>query len=278
MLIYLVEDDTSILKLIEYSLKTKGYEVRAFERGKDFFKSLDERRPDLVLLDIMLPDMDGIEILKRLRAREDTYDTWVIMITAKTSEYDVISALDEGADDYIKKPFSVMELLSRVGAVERRAGKKFVDTGVLDYNGIVIKDKNRSVTIDGVQVDFSLKEYEVLKYLIINKDIVISREKLLTEIWGYDYEGETRTVDMHIKLIRDKLGDKRVCIKTIRGIGYMMTKEEWYEKKIFQIPTWYCPLDLIFINCSIYVYFLFWLRQEVQRGLAKHRLDHGGKS
>ena len=226
MLIYLVEDDTSILKLIEYSLKTKGYEVRAFERGKDFFKSLEERKADLVLLDIMLPDMDGIEILKRLREREDTRDTWVIMITAKTSEYDVISALDEGADDYIKKPFSVMELLSRVGAVERRAGKKVVDTGVLDYNGIVIKDKNRSVTIDGVQVDFSLKEYEVLKYLIINKDIVISREKLLTEIWGYDYEGETRTVDMHIKLIRDKLGDKRDSIKTIRGIGYMMTKEE----------------------------------------------------
>lgn len=226
MLIYLVEDDTSILKLIEYSLNTKGYEVRAFEKGKDFFKVLEEKKPDLVLLDIMLPDMDGIEILKRLRERDETSDTWVIMITAKTSEYDVISALDEGADDYIKKPFSVMELLSRVGAVERRASKKPKDTGVLDYNGIVIKDKNRSVTIDGAQVDFSLKEYEVLKYLILNKDIVISREKLLTEIWGYDYEGETRTVDMHIKLIRDKLGDKRGCIKTIRGIGYMMTKEE----------------------------------------------------
>lgn len=226
MLIYLVEDDTSILKLIEYSLKTKGYEVKAFERGKDFFKNLDENKPDLVLLDIMLPDMDGLEILKRLREREDTKNVWVIMITAKTSEYDVISALDKGADDYIKKPFSVMELLSRVGAVERRAGKEIIDESVLDFNGIVIKDKNRSVTIDGKQVDFSLKEYEVLKYLILNKDIVISREKLLTEIWGYDYEGETRTVDMHIKLIRDKLGDKRGCIKTVRGIGYMLTREK----------------------------------------------------
>ena len=124
MLIYLVEDDTSILKLIEYSLKTKGYEVRAFERGKDFFKVLEERKADLVLLDIMLPDMDGIEILKRLRAREDTRDTWVIMITAKTSEYDVISALDEGADDYIKKPFSVMELYQGLGQWKDVLAKK----------------------------------------------------------------------------------------------------------------------------------------------------------
>ncbi len=225
MLIYLVEDDTSILKLIEYSLNTKGYEVNAFERGKDFFKALDNKKPDLVLLDIMLPDMDGIEILKRLRKIKCLSDTWVIMITAKTSEYDVISALDHGADDYIKKPFSVMELISRVGAVKRRLAQRKKEDDILDFNGIVIRDSNRSVIIDAKQVDFSLKEYEVLKYLILNKDIVISREKLLTEIWGYDYEGETRTVDMHIKLIRDKLGFKKKYIKTIRGVGYMLTKE-----------------------------------------------------
>lgn len=225
MLIYLVEDDTSILKLIEYSLNAKGYEVNAFERGKDFFKALDNKKPDLVLLDIMLPDMDGIEILKRLRKIKCLSDTWVIMITAKTSEYDVISALDHGADDYIKKPFSVMELISRVGAVKRRLAQRKKEDDILDFNGIVIRDSNRSVIIDAKQVDFSLKEYEVLKYLILNKDIVISREKLLTEIWGYDYEGETRTVDMHIKLIRDKLGFKKKYIKTIRGVGYMLTKE-----------------------------------------------------
>ncbi|UHR02562.1 response regulator transcription factor [Peptoniphilus sp. GNH] len=225
MLIYLVEDDTSILKLIEYSLNAKGYEVKAFERGEDFFKALDNKKPDLVLLDIMLPDMDGIEILKRLRKIKCLSDTWVIMITAKTSEYDVISALDHGADDYMKKPFSVMELISRVGAVKRRLAQRKKEDDILDFNGIVIRDSNRSVIIDEKQVDFSLKEYEVLKYLILNKDIVISREKLLTEIWGYDYEGETRTVDMHIKLIRDKLGFKKKYIKTIRGVGYMLTKE-----------------------------------------------------
>ena len=226
MLIYVVEDDTSILKLIEYSLRSKGYQVHCFENGKDFFDKLSEKKPDIVLLDIMLPDIDGTEILTKLKEKEDTKNIWVMMITAKTSEYDIISALDGGADDYIKKPFSVMELLSRVGAIARRASTSEKDRNILEFGGIVMNNLKRIVTIDGEEVDFTFKEYELLKYLILNKEIVISREKLLTYIWGYDYEGETRTVDMHIKLLRDKLKDKRNYIKTIRGVGYMLSRKD----------------------------------------------------
>lgn len=226
MLIYVVEDDTSILKLIEYSLRSKGYEVNCFENGNDFFEKLNEKKPDIVLLDIMLPDIDGIEILKRLKEKDDNEDIWVVMITAKTSEYDIISALDSGADDYIKKPFSVMELLSRVGAIARRASTSEKDKNILEFNGIVMNNLKRVVTIDGKEVEFTFKEYELLKYLILNKNIVISREKLLNYIWGYDYEGETRTVDMHIKLLRDKLKEKRNYIKTIRGVGYMLSSKD----------------------------------------------------
>lgn len=226
MLIYVVEDDLSILKLIEYSLSSKGYEIKCFENGEDFFKANSERQADLVLLDIMLPDIDGIEILKRIKENPQTKKTWIIMITAKTTEYDIISALDLGADDYIKKPFSVMELISRVGAIARRIESEDNKDSLLEFNGIVIDDLKRIVTIDGERVDFTFKEYELLKYLVINKDIVISREKLLTYIWGYDYEGETRTVDMHIKLLRDKLKEKRKYIKTIRGVGYMLSSKE----------------------------------------------------
>ena len=226
MLIYVVEDDTSILKLIEYSLRSKGYQVHCFENGKDFFDKLSEKKPDIVLLDIMLPDIDGTEILTKLKEKEDTKNIWVMMITAKTSEYDIISALDGGADDYIKKPFSVMELLSRVGAIARRASTSEKDRNLLEFGGIVMNNLKRVVTIDGEEVDFTFKEYELLKYLILNKEIVISREKLLTYIWGYDYEGETRTVDMHIKLLRDKLKDKRNYIKTIRGVGYMLSEKD----------------------------------------------------
>ena len=233
MLIYVVEDDTSILKLIEYSLRSKGYDVYCFENGNDFFEKLSEKKPDIVLLDIMLPDIEGTEILTKLKEKEDTKNIWVMMITAKTSEYDIISALDGGADDYIKKPFSVMELLSRVGAIARRATNSDKNKNILEFSGIVMNNLKRVVTIDGEEVDFTFKEYELLKYLILNKEIVISREKLLTYIWGYDYEGETRTVDMHIKLLRDKLKDKRNYIKTIRGVGYMLSTKDWYEKQIF---------------------------------------------
>lgn len=225
MLIYVVEDDNSILKLIDYSLKSKGFETVCFENGREFFTMISKKVPDLVLLDIMLPDVDGIEILKRIKQNPATSDIWVMMITAKSSEYDVISALDLGADDYIKKPFSVMELLSRVNAITRRVNTRQKDEDLLKFNEIEIDNLKRIITIDGNIIDFTYKEYELLKYLILNKEIVVSREKLLASIWGYDYEGETRTVDMHIKLLRDKLKDKRKYIKTVRGVGYMLTSK-----------------------------------------------------
>lgn len=225
MLIYVVEDDNSILKLIEYSLKSRGFETKCFENGSDFYEMINKKIPDLILLDIMLPDIDGIEILKRLKQNPNTSDIWVMMITAKSSEYDIISALDLGADDYIKKPFSVMELLSRVNAIIRRVKSRDGHEEVLRFNEIEIDNLKRIITIDGTRVDFTFKEYELLKYLILNKEIVVSREKLLTYIWGYDYEGETRTVDMHIKLLRDKLKEKRKYIKTVRGVGYMLTSK-----------------------------------------------------
>ena len=219
MLIYVVEDDLSIQKLIQYSLTSRDYEVESFETGKEFFQANSKKPADLVLLDIMLPDIDGIEILKRLKSDWETKDTWVIMITAKTTEYDTISALDLGADDYIKKPFSVMELISRVGAAERRI-ESDDSSSIIKSGGIVIDDDKRTVTVDGELIDFTYKEYELLKYMMINKGIALSRENLLNQVWGYDYGGETRTVDMHIKFLREKIGDKKDYIKTVRSVGY----------------------------------------------------------
>lgn len=226
MIIYVVEDDESILKLMEYALKSKGYEVRCFESGAEFFKALLEQKPHLILLDIMLPDIDGLEILKKLKSHREYEDIWTMMITAKNTEFDIISALDLGADDYLKKPFSVLELLSRVNAMGRRLKKGENREDTLEFQGIVMDNLRRKVSIDGHEVDFTFKEFELLKYLILNKEIVLSREKLLEYIWGYDYEGETRTVDMHIKLLRDKLGQRRDYIKTIRGVGYMLSAKE----------------------------------------------------
>lgn len=226
MIIYVVEDDESILKLMEYALKSKGYEVHCFESGAEFFKALLEQKPHLILLDIMLPDIDGLEILKKLKSHREYEDIWTMMITAKNTEFDIISALDLGADDYLKKPFSVLELLSRVNAMGRRLKKGENREDTLEFQGIVMDNLRRKVSIDGHEVDFTFKEFELLKYLILNKEIVLSREKLLEYIWGYDYEGETRTVDMHIKLLRDKLGQRRDYIKTIRGVGYMLSAKE----------------------------------------------------
>lgn len=221
MLIYIVEDDSSIQKLIEYALKSKNYRCKGFEKGKEFFKELTKEMPDLVLLDIMLPDMDGVEILKTLKQNPQTSSIPIMMITAKTSEYDVVSSLDLGADDYMTKPFSVLELLSRVNALLRRNSRQADEN--LEFEGISIDLLRRKVSIDGEPVNLTYKEFELLKYMLNNVDIVLSREMLLNSVWGYDYEGETRTVDMHIKLLREKLGDKREFIHTVRGVGYKIT-------------------------------------------------------
>lgn len=224
MLIYIVEDDNSIQKLIEYALKSKGYRCKGFEKGKEFFKELTKEIPDLILLDIMLPDMDGTEILKNLKQNPHTSIIPVMMLTAKTSEYDIVSSLDIGADDYMTKPFSVLELLSRVNALLRRSSKQRED--FMEYEGIQIDLLRRKVIVDDEPIMLTFKEFELLKYMMNNIDIVLSREMLLNSVWGYDYEGETRTVDMHIKLLREKIGEKRDLIKTVRGVGYKLSAGE----------------------------------------------------
>lgn len=223
MLIYVVEDDTSILKLIVYSLKSKGYEVVGFPNGTAFFEAMKDTVADIVLLDIMLPDMDGTAILQRLKNNPRTQNAWVVMITAKTSEFDVISALDTGADDYIKKPFSVAELLSRVGAIARRIASQADKYTVLRAKDLTLDTQQHTVKVGVEFIDLTYKEFEILKYLMIHQDIVVSRETLLSYVWGYDYLGETRTVDMHIKNIREKIEGSRKYIKTIRGVGYMFS-------------------------------------------------------
>ena len=227
MLIYVVEDDLSILKLIEYVLKTKGYEIETFENGEDFFLELEKKSPDLILLDIMLPDISGMEILEEIKNNNKYSTIPVMMLTAKDSEIDVVTALDNGADDYMKKPFSVLELLSRVNALLRRFEKEEVEVGeILNVGEIKIDLLGRNVFVNNKKIILTYKEFELLIYLVNNIDIVLSRDKLISSVWGYDFSGETRTVDMHIKLLREKLGESSKYIKTIRGIGYKFTLGE----------------------------------------------------
>lgn len=225
MLIYVVEDDLSILKLIEYALKTKGYEIETFENGEDFFLELEKKSPNLILLDIMLPDISGMEILEKIKNNNKYSTIPVMMLTAKDSEIDVVTALDNGADDYMKKPFSVLELLSRVNALLRRFEKEEVGE-ILNVGEIKIDLLGRNVFVNNKKIILTYKEFELLIYLVNNIDIVLSRDKLISSVWGYDFSGETRTVDMHIKLLREKLGESSRYIKTIRGVGYKFTLGE----------------------------------------------------
>jgi len=219
--IYIVEDDINIREIERYALKNSGYEVEEFECGAEFFERLKTHIPGLVILDIMLPDEDGMSILSKLRADKKTAKIPVIMVTAKATELDKVKGLDGGADDYITKPFGVMELISRVKALLRRTREVEVET-LLKYGDIVIDDDKHAIMVAGVPCELTYKEYELLKYLIKNKGIVISREKLLSKVWGFEYEGETRTVDAHVKTLRQKLGEAGSCIKTVRNVGYMV--------------------------------------------------------
>ena len=220
-MIYIVEDDIDIRELESYALKNSGYDVMAFSNGTELFKACSELTPSFIILDIMLPNEDGLSILKKLRADEKTYNLPVIMVTAKTSEIDKVKGLDMGADDYISKPFGVMEFVSRIKALLRRCERKDNFT-IVEYYGIKVDDFKHKVTVDEEPCVLTYKEYELLKYLIANKDIVLTREKLLEKVWGYDFGGESRTVDAHIKTLRQKLGDKGTLIKTIRHVGYKM--------------------------------------------------------
>lgn len=223
-LIYIVEDDPSIQEIEMIALKNSNYEVQAFDRASSFFKKIEEYQPDLVLLDIMLPDESGYEIVRKLRKDSRTVRIPVIMVTAKTSEMDMVKGLDDGADDYIRKPFSIMELLSRVKALLRRTQEeapKLLKTG-----GIELDHERHLVFAEGAPVELTFKEYELLRYLLINEGMVRSRESIMRFVWGTDYEGETRTVDMHIKTLRQKLGKCGSQIGTVRNVGYVIQKTQ----------------------------------------------------
>ena len=218
-LIYIVEDDTAIKELESYALINSEFSVEGFERGKELFDALTIKIPALILLDIMLPDEDGIHILKKIRSTMAYRDIPVIMVTAKTTEIDAVKGLDMGADDYITKPFGVMELVSRVKAVLRRT-QKAEHQQILIYKNIVIDEAQHKVFVDDEEIELTYKEYEVLKLLIINKGIVLTRDKIMETIWGYDFEQGNRTVDVHIQSLRKKIKGAGVRIKTIRNVGY----------------------------------------------------------
>lgn len=218
-LIYIVEDDTAIKELESYALINSEFTVEGFERGKELFDALERKTPALILLDIMLPDEDGIHILKKIRSTTPYRDIPVIMVTAKTTEIDAVKGLDMGADDYITKPFGVMELVSRVKAVLRRT-QKAEHQQILIYKNIVIDEAQHKVFVDDEEIELTYKEYEVLKLLVINKGIVLTRDKIMETIWGYDFEQGNRTVDVHIQSLRKKIKSAGEHIKTIRNVGY----------------------------------------------------------
>lgn len=219
-LIYIVEDDESIREIESIALKNSNYIVSAFENAKEFYKKLDELVPDLILLDVMLPDESGYDIVRKLRKRPATQDIPIIMVTAKTTEMDMIKGLDGGADDYIKKPFSIMELITRVKALLRRTAKE--EPKLLKLDDLVIDHGRHVVTVNNEPVDLTYKEYELLRLLMGSQGIVMTREVIMRSVWDTDFEGETRTVDMHIKTLRHKLGDYGSRIKTVRNVGYVI--------------------------------------------------------
>lgn len=217
-MIYLVEDDESIRELVVYTLKSQGMDTKGFERPSLFWKAMEKEQPSLLLLDIMLPEEDGISILKKLRMRPDTRKLPIIMLTARGSEYDTVVGLDSGADDYIPKPFRMMELISRIRALLRRAE----DSGAEEYQigNLYVNPAKHIVTVNQEAVSLTLKEYEMLCLLLKNSGMVLSRTQLLNQIWGYEFDGESRTVDVHIRTLRQKLGEAGDLIETVRGIGY----------------------------------------------------------
>lgn len=218
-MIYVVEDDTSIRELIVYTLNSMNLKTVGFEKPSDFWDQLDSEIPTLVMLDIMLPEENGIDILKKLRKRVDTKALPIIMVTAKTSEYDRIAGLDNGADDYIPKPFSMLEMVARVKALLRRTEHTKNQEDYSLEHLYVCPDKH-VVKVDGEDVTLTLKEFEMLCILLQNQGIVLTRDQLLNKVWGYSFDGESRTVDVHIRTLRQKLGVAAEAIKTIRGVGY----------------------------------------------------------
>ena len=224
-MIYCVEDEASIRELVVYTLQATGYEAQGFADGKAFSAALEQQLPDLVLLDIMLPGEDGLQILKKLRANPYTADLPVIMVTAKGTEFDKVIGLDSGADDYIAKPFGMMELVSRVKALLRRTRKEKEPVHALECGKLVLNHDTHRVLVDGQEVVLTYKEFELLEYLLENRGIVLTRDKILDRIWGFAAGVETRTLDVHIRSLRQKLGAGGELIETVRGVGYVIKEE-----------------------------------------------------
>ena len=222
-MIYCVEDDAAIRDIEVYALRSTGFEAEGLETGEELFAAMKRQLPELIILDVMLPGEDGLEILRRIRSSALTRGIPVIMATARGEEYDKITGLDSGADDYLVKPFGMMEMVSRVRAVLRRAGggaehkSEHLTLGIL-----TLDSESHTVTVNGQNVALTLKEFELLKTMMAKPGVVFTRDRLLSEVWGTDYDGETRTVDVHIRTLRQKLGEAGALIGTVRGVGYRM--------------------------------------------------------
>ena len=223
-MIYCVEDDAAIRDIEVYALRSTGFEAEGFENGEELFAAVKKRLPELIILDVMLPGEDGLEILKRIRFSALTRSVPVIMATARGEEYDKITGLDSGADDYLVKPFGMMEMVSRVRAVLRRSGggQSAKEGARLSLGPLSLDTESHTVSVDGRPVTLTLKEFELLRTLLARPGVVFTRDRLLSEVWGTDYDGETRTVDVHIRTLRQKLGEAGALIGTVRGVGYRM--------------------------------------------------------
>lgn len=225
-MIYMLEDDTSIQNFVLYTLKNTGFEAEGFERPSDFWKRMEEQIPDLLLLDIMLPEEDGMEILKKIRENRKTKNLPVIMLTAKGTEYDKVLGLDNGADDYVAKPFSMMELMSRIKALLRRSEVKEEKNDTYQVGPLYVSISKHIVKVNEEEItSLTYKEFELLSLLLQHQETVLSRDQILQSIWGYDFDGESRTVDVHVRTLRQKLGDAGRLIETVRGFGYKIGKQ-----------------------------------------------------
>lgn len=225
-MIYFVDDDKSIRELIIYTLNAQGLTAIGFAKPSDFWKAMEQELPSLILLDVMLPEEDGISILKKIRTKNRWKHIPVIMLTAKGSEFDTILGLDSGADDYVPKPFRMMELLSRIRAQLRRVNSDLVSEQILKMGQLTVNPQKHRVTVQDEEISLTLKEYELLYLLLKNKGIVLSRAQILDRVWGYEFDGESRTVDVHIRTLRQKLKEAGKYVETVRGVGYKLEEKE----------------------------------------------------
>lgn len=223
-MIYLVEDDSSIRELVVYTLNSTGLEAKGFEKPSEFWQAMQEEKPSLVMLDLMLPEESGIDVLKKIRENSQTEKLPVIIVTAKSSEYDKINGLESGADDYIAKPFSMMEMVARVKALLRRTESRTEEKEYIIGN-LYVSPSKHIVKVDDEEVILTYKEFEMLNLLLENRGIVLTRDQLLNKIWGYSFDGESRTVDVHVRTLRQKLGTAGDVVKTIRGVGYKISSK-----------------------------------------------------